>query len=85
MKLYQNSHKIIIYARLGQLSSLHLSYWYSLCFHDFVVQKKKREKKREKRENEIRFLNGKQLETVACKIWAFTLVVILNKIHTYRS
>ena len=23
MKLYQNSHKIIIYARLGQLSSLH--------------------------------------------------------------
>ena len=48
-------------------------------------KKKKREKKREKRENEIRFLNGKQLETVACKIWAFTLVVILNKIHTYRS
>ena len=80
MKLYQNSHKIIIYARLGQLSSLHLSCWYSLCFHNFVVQKK-----REKRENEIRFLNGKQLETVACKIWAFTLVVILNKIHTYRS
>ena len=63
MKLCQNSLKIKIYARLGQLSSLHISYWYSLRFRNFLVKKG-----REKKENEIRFLNDKQLETAALKI-----------------